>query len=83
MQANMMAWTDLEKTSEAMNKRKKRPATQVVQDVFNKKVDKFYYNNWYKAAFKEATSEVAKNRMDPLKQGQRGSGICAVVKRIN
>jgi hypothetical protein len=28
---------------------------QVIQDVFYDKVKKFYYNNQYKKAFKEAT----------------------------
>jgi hypothetical protein len=57
--------------------------TQVAQDEFNKKVDKFYYESRYKVAFKEATLAVAKNRDDPLKQGKRGSGIRAIVKEIN
>ena len=83
LKANSTAWTDVEQTSEAMSKRTKQAATQMVQDVFVEKADSFHYNNRYKAAFKEATSEVGKNRMDPNKHGQRGSGIRAIVKRIN
>ena len=83
LQASSRGWTDLDKTSDAMSKRKKRPATQEIQDVFNNKVNKFYYDNRYKEAFKEATLVVARNREDPSKQGQRGSGIRAVVQRVN
>ncbi len=83
LQANSRGWTDLDKTSDAMSKRKKRPVMQVTQDVFNDKVNKFYYDNGYKEAFKAATLEVASNREDPNKQGQRGSGIRAIVQRIN
>jgi hypothetical protein len=36
---------DVEKTGKAMSKRKKRTMTQVAQDEFNKKVDKFYYES--------------------------------------
>ncbi len=81
LKANSTAWTDVERTSEAMSKRTKRAATQMAQDVFVEKADWFYYNNQYK--FKEATLELAKNRMDANKHGQRGSGIRAIVKRIN
>ncbi len=81
--ANATAWTDVKKTREAMSKRKKRPVTQVAQDELNKKVDKFYYSNRYKAAFKEATLEVAKNRDAPQRQGKKGNGIRAIVKQIN
>ena len=45
LQANSTGWVDVEKTGEAMSKRKKRTMTQVVHDEFNKKLNKFHYEN--------------------------------------
>jgi hypothetical protein len=81
--ANASAWTDVDKTSKAIHKQNMQLLMQVAQDKFNKKVDRFYYTNLYKAAFKEATLEVAKNRDDPQKQGKRGNGVHAIIKQIN
>ena len=46
-------------------------------------MDKHYYDNRYKIAFKAATQQLWRNQLDNNSQGKRGHGLCAIVNKAN
>jgi hypothetical protein len=66
-------WMDTDKTIESMTKRPKRRSAEVVRDIFNKRIDKHYYQTRYKQAFKAATLKYQQEGSKDNFQGKKGT----------
>ena len=66
-----------------MSKRSKRHSAEVVRMIYNTRINNHYYQNRYKEAFKAATLKHQQVGSKDNFQGQKGTGIHAIVNEAN